>query len=499
MDTNQKMQKYAKLSAIILTIAYIVLLIPVLYIGRYNYHGADDFGFSAASHVAWEDTHSMLAVIKAAGETVVDRWHTWQGTFTTMFLMALEPGIYGDVFYHFVPFIMIGSMTASAMFLFYVLIVKIAGCEKSIWLSVSMLYLIYALECMINPNEGFYWYNGSTHYMIPHAMAMVLVGVLLLAITSKHRVLLCVIASVLSFLLGGSNYISALSTGVGLGLAILFLIIKKKIKDLWLVIIPFVTYIPSFIINVIAPGNSVRQAYTPNHPGPIKAVMLSFYYCIDQAFGEWLDWFTILFVMALIPFISVIIIKLRDRLSFKYPLFVVGMSYCFLSSMYAPTSYASGDLCGGRVSNIMFLTYLLLIVVNTTYLLGWLDNKTGIADKTMQLLNYSLLKAKYYVAFVIAILVVFAGLTAIKEENRFVTVSAIHSLVNGEAKTYGDEARARSASIESNTSSSILLPRYTVMPYLLYTDDIVPDATDWRNDAMSRYYRIDTIEAYSID
>lgn len=43
--------------AISLVITYVVLLLPVLYIGRYEYHCVDDYEFSVASHIAWEDTH----------------------------------------------------------------------------------------------------------------------------------------------------------------------------------------------------------------------------------------------------------------------------------------------------------------------------------------------------------------------------------------------------------------------------------------------------------
>lgn len=499
MNQNDNNANGIKLYAIILTIAYIVLLIPVLYIGRYNYHGADDFGFSAASHVAWEDTHSIFQVIKAAGETVIDRWHTWQGTFTTMFLMSMEPGLYGDVFYHFVPWLMIGTMTASTMFILYVLVVRVAGCNKSIWISMSMIYLIYALECMINPNEGFYWYNGATHYMIPHGMSMLLLGIMICAVSSRHKVLLCVVSSVLAFLLGGSNYITALGTGVALGLGILVMLALKKSQYLWQLIVPFICYIPGFIINVVAPGNSVRQSYTPNHPGPIKAIILSFYYCIDQAFGEWFNWMTALFLLMLLPFVSIIVVKLRDRFSFRYPVVVLGLSFCFMASLYAPTTYVSGDLCGGRVSNIMFLTYLLLSVFNAVYVLGWLDSKIKIADKTKVLWDYRKPISRYYIVLLVIIFVSFSGLTALKEENRFVTVSAIHSLVSGEARIYGEEATKRAETIANNTSSELMLPRYTVMPYLLYTDDIEPDVDNWKNNSMERYYRIDSIIAYSID
>lgn len=496
--SNSNNVKKSRMVAIGLVILYILLLIPVLYIGRYDYHCADDFGFSAASHVAWEDTHSLIAVFKAAGETVVDRWHTWQGTFTTMFLMALEPGLFGDGFYHFVPWIMIGAMSASTMYLLYVLLVNLVGCDKSVWISVSMLYLIYALECIIDPLQGFFWYNGAVHYMIPHSLAMLLVAILIKARISEKKIILCSLVCILAFLLGGSNFITALGAGVGLVFSIIIAAFLKQKKNIWLYIVPTIIYAPAFLLNVLAPGNSVRQAMMSDHPGPIKAIILSFYFCVERVLSSWLDWKVFSLLLFLLPFVFVVVGMIKDRFhfSFKYPL-VVGLGvFCFLSSLFAPTSYAAGAMDAGRVENIIYLDFLLLSIFLEIYIIGWLDVKFKLID-TINQDNSSRVNKCMFWGSVIVIVVFFAGLTFLREEDGFTTSSAIASIASGEARRYGNETKERSEMIDNCDGNLLEVPRFVETPYLLYMDDIVPDSDDWRNNSMARYYRIKEIKAYS--
>lgn len=486
--------------AVSLVVLYCLLLAPVLYIGRYDYHCADDFGFSASTHLAWESTHSIMDVIHVAGQSVVDRWHTWQGTFTTMFIMAIEPGIFGDTFYHLVPWIMIGLMTISVLYTFYVILVKLIGCQKSIWISLSMLYLIYALECIVDPLQGFFWYNGAVHYMIPHCLALLLVGFLVEVSTGKKKILLLIISSVMAFLLGGSNYITALGTSIGFGYAIAGCFLTKKKEKLWIYIIPAITFIPAFIINVIAPGNSVRQATFSEHIGPIKAIMLSFYYCIERAFSYWLDWKLVAFIVFITPFLLVIVRATRDRMAyeFKYPLLVFIFSFCFLSALFTPTSYTAGDAGGGRVENIIFLDYILMIILNEAYFIGWLNNRWHIVNKVCSV-DIKNKKNQLVCALFLFGVLFCAGLTILKDENSFTTSSAVASLISGEAARYGGETLDRTKMIENCGGDLLEVPRFVETPYLLYMDDIVPDSDDWRNQSMSRYYGFERVVAFTKD
>lgn len=139
-----------------LTIIFILALIPVLIIAKYNYPCADDFGFSVYSHIAWEETHSIFQVFAGALKTVKERWFGWQGTFSSIFVMSLQPAVFGEAGYRWVPWIMIGAISFSTLFFLYVILKKLMEVRTPVYLAISMIYLIFALECMIDKTQGFF-------------------------------------------------------------------------------------------------------------------------------------------------------------------------------------------------------------------------------------------------------------------------------------------------------------------------------------------------------
>ena len=132
-----KSGKFTTKVAVFLVSLFIAGLVPIALISRYDYPCADDFGFSAYSHIAWQEDHSIPAVLGGAVRTVAERWYGWQGTFSSIFLMSLQPGIWGEHFYAAVPFLMCGLITfATLFFLFYVL----KGTDRSCRMIFSMSF-----------------------------------------------------------------------------------------------------------------------------------------------------------------------------------------------------------------------------------------------------------------------------------------------------------------------------------------------------------------------
>ncbi len=81
--------------SILLIALFIAGLIPIFLLGRYDYQSSYDYGFSAYRNIAWMQRHSLIQVLKGAGETVIERWCGWQGTFSSIIVMALQTGIWG--------------------------------------------------------------------------------------------------------------------------------------------------------------------------------------------------------------------------------------------------------------------------------------------------------------------------------------------------------------------------------------------------------------------
>ncbi len=480
--------------SILLTALFIAGLIPIFLLGRYDYPSADDYGFSAYSHVAWMQSHSIIQVLKGAGETVIERWYGWQGTFSSIFVMALQPGIWG--MYSMVPWIMIGAMTLSTLFFFYVFLRKLIQVRPAIFISISMIYLIFALECMIDKIQGFFWFNGAAHYMIPHCVALCLFTLLFFMMIEEKRTLLRMVsACLLAAFTGGANYITALITLILFVSAIVLLLFMKQKQKCRLLVLPFLVFTAAFLLNALAPGNVVRQTEMTVRPGVIKSVLLSFYYCVEYMVDTWFNWTYLLFVFALLPFLWEVVKTFGKRFSYPAPLLVFIYSYCVLSAMFTPSLFAGGEPGGGRIFNIMFLDFMILTILNIFYFMGWLYRKLGFAE---QVSGSCLEKAdvKWYLLAVLCLGIFVGAMYTKVDPDYFTSTSALYSLVTKEGKDYGIETAEREnilkQAVESDTPD-IAIPRLTIHPYLLFWSDIEEDAEGWTNKSMAKYYGRDSI------
>lgn len=90
---NEKLSKWVtpKSLAVFLTIVYVAGLVPLLWIGWYNYPSADDYTIGLECRQAWGSTHNLFAVLWAGVLRAVEDWITWMGYFTSNFFMAIPP------------------------------------------------------------------------------------------------------------------------------------------------------------------------------------------------------------------------------------------------------------------------------------------------------------------------------------------------------------------------------------------------------------------------
>ena len=89
---NQMMQKFRSLSlngrlCLIMSIIFIFSLIPLLHIGLYAHAAGDDYAYGLAAHLCWKETHSLPAVIQTVFENTKSYYQTWQGTWSSIFLL----------------------------------------------------------------------------------------------------------------------------------------------------------------------------------------------------------------------------------------------------------------------------------------------------------------------------------------------------------------------------------------------------------------------------
>ena len=100
----------------VLLVILLLLLIPMFAIARYDVPAADDFSFSCETHAAIVSRGSVTDILSGAVEKAVKVYYTWQGSFSAIFLMALQPAIWGLPYYAFTTWIMLLSLLGGLFF-----------------------------------------------------------------------------------------------------------------------------------------------------------------------------------------------------------------------------------------------------------------------------------------------------------------------------------------------------------------------------------------------
>lgn len=132
-----------KCLAIMMTIAFLFSLLPIGYLSFFNRASGDDYGYGALTHEAWQTTHSVIEVFKAAGETIHQYYDGWQGTWFSIFAFSMQPEVFSDQLYVIVAFIMLFIWIGSTILLFRtVLVNKFKFSKWAAWL-ITVIFFVY--------------------------------------------------------------------------------------------------------------------------------------------------------------------------------------------------------------------------------------------------------------------------------------------------------------------------------------------------------------------
>ena len=356
---------------------FFLSMLPIWYLAFYARPSGDDYGYSALTHAAWVDTHSLIKVLEAAVETVINNYNSWNGDWVTTFLFSLMPEVFVPYSFWVVPFIMTGSVITATCLFMYEICVKNIKMPKEDCVVYTALILLAAYQYIPSTAIGMYWYVGSAHYMLPHAF-----GLLGLACLSKFmrtgqkRQLFFLIFS--SFFVGGSSYFTSLLLFMVLTIVIV-IGWKKGQKKVLLLLVPFLVGLICFIIQCRAPGNMVRGGENFGFDAS-----LAFYTVLESvrrgfvAIGTYVTEktfaFVVLFVIALFGLESMGKVTEKGKFSFPFPLlFVIAMFGCF-SAMFAPEVYSerfdSIDVSLGPAT-VRWFVFLPAAVSAILYYEGW--------------------------------------------------------------------------------------------------------------------------------
>ena len=437
--------------AIVLAICLLISIIPLVIVSFYSHPLADDFSFSATVHNAVETNGGFWGIISAAANQVISSYQNWQGTYAAIFIFSMQPGAFSESLYFFTTIIILFALIFSTCY-FINTIFKVLHLNRYCGIIIMCILLLLSIHFVIDKFQAFYWWNGCTYYSLFYSFSLVFFSIVIRLnyCAKKTRIAYFVFALLLTILIGGGNYSTALIS---------------------------VVIVSLIVISVIAPGNSVR-AKTVGGTTPLKAIILSIYYSIT-CIAEWtgliqIAAFSVVFVMACF-------LTKKMNFSFKYPLVVIVLSILVFATQLTPPLYGMNNIGSGRQINIYYYSYHLLITFILFYISGWLNKRN------LMSINSKEVKRSHIAGALLLIICVFlCGCMSYRLHNVSFIDTTI-SLKNNIPQTYSSEYMDAISEIKSGkheVHDIQTVPDYFLPLNIKKTPDF------WINQAIARYYNV---------
>lgn len=480
-------------------------MLPIWYLAFYARPSGDDYGYSALTHTAWLDTHSLIEVLKAAVATSQNYYNSWNGDWVTTFLFSLMPEVFVPYSFWIVPFLMTGAVIAATWIFMHEICVKRIQMPVEDCVIYTSLLLIVSYQFIPSTAIGMYWYVGSVHYMLPHA-----VGLLGLAWLSDFmrtgRYSRIVGLTFSAFFVGGSSYFSSLLLFMILALVFVLGWKTERKKVLWL-LVPFLIGMICFIIQCVAPGNAVRGGsdFGFDFSVAVYTVMESLrrgVFMIGSYLQEKRFAFVILFVIALFGMESMD--KAVDKGGFSFPcplLFLIFMFGCF-SAMFAPEVYSEGydsiEISLGPAT-VRHFVFLIAAAFSILYFEGWImarrkkkqGQEPGMPEKKKRCLSGE--KYRIRILFPGLLLAVLFLLADRQWMRTCVDREALEYVVSGQAGDFRDQiASQMEILLDDSIKEAYLVPTNSEQGPLMHMP-VTTDENAFTNRVMKEFYQKDKV------
>ncbi len=465
----------------LLALAVLLLgMIPLGWLGRYNYPTGDDYYYGVEAHLVWQQTGSFTQAFAAACSGVADTYRDWQGTFSALLLMYLPPNIFSNTAYHLVTLVILLLLCGSIFYLLRPLVCRFLPGTNGEWITISSILSFLCIQTVAFQSDSFYWYNGSMYYTGFFAVTLFFLGTLLRYLYNGKRILLLPLLLFAVFL-GGGNYVSLLPCML-LVVTVTFLLLLQKNKKSYVCGITSAVLLLSFAVSAMAPGNQVRQDGMWKIPA-WKAIAKSLLQGIRYTFA-WTGLWWLLAALLLLP-VFLRILREKNGKSFSHPILFTGYAYGLFCSMSCPLFYTMNSTGPGRAVAIVYYMFLLISFAVFVYWIGFVVRKLQMRQNASEKKGVTgKLKIVRYVAMALLLLgILFTGLW-----QEVSAVKAVRVLADGEAAAYAAEYEERLLLLNDPEVTDVVLTPFTHQPAMIYTGDLPGDPEDPTSERTAQYF-----------
>lgn len=476
-----------KTIAVVSTIAFVVSMLPnwgLAFIARPT---GDDYGYSAATHQIWLQTHSLLEVIKTGIDTTISKCTTWNGDWFSVFIFTLMPEVFVYRSFWIVPIFWSLATIGGTFYLFYQLLTNTLGLKWYETLSITMLTLLASYQWIPSSGIGLYWYVGVIHYIMPHVIALFMLGFLVQFLRTK-KIKYIVFSAIGMIAIGGSSYYSTFL--VMLTYVLVFVCgIKKERKMLWLSL-PVLSCLIALYFQITAPGNAARvgESIEFSIGKAINTIMEALFMGVNRI------WWYITespYILLILLLIAVIIwcglVDAPLKFEFKYPILFVGYMYGIYASMYTPEIYSQTDISGGPPT-MEYLTFLLVTIASIVYVEGWIISRLRERDLIKRNEWYYKYCLVPYVLVMCIVVILYKG-----EVKETLFYESVDYIMSGAAADFAEQMRSQEEILlDDSIKNAYLCPTNDQQGPLLHMP-VIDDPDAFTNTVVKKFYGKDYV------
>ncbi len=333
-------------------LACAAVILPVILIARYNRPCADDYAYTYMTHNALEQGAGIPGLIKAALDTDIKYYNSWQGLYTSAFVMALTPSVFGETYYVLCTYIILASVFLP---LFFCIRMVGKSCGTSGQAGLPALFVtVYLALCMPSATQGLFWYNGAVNY-ISFTMLAVFNIILTCSLYCQNRDVSYAVrhmtAIVCSFVISGGNHVSAFANILILAMLTVCFASRRKFCG----VMPLISGLAGFLVMYLAPGTAARQSVLAQSSIG-KTVWMCGFHAVD-AICSWMDLNYFVFLLVCVPSVYRLTRNVVYRVRKRDFLFLACAMYATVSGMFCAPYYASSSFGAGRLVNAVWIVF----------------------------------------------------------------------------------------------------------------------------------------------
>ena len=478
--------------------AFLLSLLPILYLTVVNRASGDDYGYGKYTRPAWVATHSLIEVAKAIGQTIRQYYYGWQGTWFSIALFTLQPEVFHDKAYIIVTPLMLLLWIGSTFYLFREILVHHVKTDKWGYRLITVLFLFISIQFIPGKKSSLYWFNGCAHYMIPFTMCQfVLCWLLKWGRTYYKRYFVGIL--LFMTLLGGSNYQAALLVFLFAVYYGMYHFIHERSKRIFLLLIPIAAELAGLLVSMLAPGNKARggEAFGLSAGKLLGTIGMCFVQGFKDA-GVYLVEQPLVLIGMLVLFLLLLdVMPIRvsgdkevrpDRDGFsglaRSPWPGCILLVCLYCAMQAPALYAGVEVSQG-VGNTNFQVLLLTLFCIMLILAA----KFKEVVKYKQAAAHARLVVPGLLAACVAVLVCRHG---IKETTDYICYDYIRS---GQAADYKEQMDLQTSLLLDSEEEDVVIPMINDWQGPLMQMPVTGDASAWANYVTADFYEKRTVVA----